>query len=180
MRSSGAARRYSRALFSIAKDEGSTQSIRDELDVLSKVIGETPELRDELFRPLRPVRVRRGVLSSVAERLGFSVTVKNFLTFLIDQRRFVDYEAIREEFERLADEAAGRVQAEVTTASPLSDAHRARLQTALAEQTGQQVELAVRVDPDLIGGAIAKVGGVVFDSSLRTQLSQLRDTLTRG
>ena len=101
-------------------------------------------------------------------------------TFLVDQRRFVDFGSIREEFARLADEAAGRVQAEVTSASPLGDAQRSRLQAALAAQTGQQVELVERVDPDLIGGAVAKVGGVVFDSSLRTQLSVLRDTLTRG
>ena len=180
MRSSGAARRYSRALFSIAKDDGSVPSVRSELESLGQLIDATPELRDELFRPLRPVRVRRGVLSSVAERMGFSVTVKNFLTFLIDQRRFVDFEAIKQEFDRLADEAAGRVKAEVISASPLSDAQRQRLQTALASQTGQQIELDVQVDPELIGGAIAKVGGVVFDSSLRTQLSQLRDTLTRG
>jgi len=180
MRSSGAARRYSRALFSIAQDDGSTDTVRAELETLAKLVDETPELRDELFRPLRPVRVRRNVLSSVAERLGFSTTVKNFLTFLIDQRRFVDFTAIKDEFERLADEAAGRVQAEVVSATPLSESQRERLQTALAQQTGQQVELALQVDPDLIGGAVAKVGGVVFDSSLRTQLSQLRDTLTRG
>lgn len=180
MRSSGAARRYSRALFSIAKDDGTIAAVRGELNALHGVLESSPELRDELFRPLRPVRERRGVLSSVAERLGSSPTVRNFLTFLIDQRRFVDFESIREEFDRLADEAAGRVQAEIISASPLGDSQRARLQAALAQQTGQQVELVEKIDPDLIGGAVAKVGGVVFDSSLRTQLSQLRDTLTRG
>jgi F-type H+-transporting ATPase subunit delta len=180
MRSSGAARRYSRALFSIARDDGSIAAVRGELDAFSQVLGDTPELRDELFRPLRPVRERRGVLAGVSERLGFSPTVRNFLTFLIDQRRLVDFEAIKDEFERLADEAAGRVQAEIISATPLGDAQRSRLQSALAQQTGRHVELVETVDPDLIGGAVAKVGGVVFDSSLRTQLSQLRDTLTRG
>ncbi len=155
MRSSAAARRYARALFSIARDDGRVPDIRGELDALHGVLEDTRELRDELFRPLRPVRQRRGVLSSVAERMGFSVTVRNFLAFLVDQRRFIDFEAIREEYARLADESAGRVKAEVTSASPLDDAQRSRLQAALAQQTGQEVELDLKVDPELIGGAVA-------------------------
>jgi F-type H+-transporting ATPase subunit delta len=57
---------------------------------------------------------------------------------------------------------------------------RERLRAALAARAGREVELEVRVDPSLIGGAIARVGGLVFDGSLRTQLAQLRDNLTRG
>jgi len=80
----------------------------------------------------------------------------------------------------LADEAAGRVRAEVRSASPLRDEQRERLVDALASRTGREIDLTVRVDPSLIGGAIATVGGLVFDGSLRTQLSQLRGTLRQG
>ena len=68
----------------------------------------------------------------------------------------------------------------MVTASPLRDDQRERLRRALAARAGREVELEVRVDPTLIGGAIARVGGLVFDGSLRTQLAQLRDNLTRG
>jgi F-type H+-transporting ATPase subunit delta len=68
----------------------------------------------------------------------------------------------------------------VVAAGPLSDEQRERLRRALAARAGREVELEVRVDPALIGGAIARVGGLVFDGSLRTQLAQLRDNLTRG
>ena len=98
----------------------------------------------------------------------------------VDQRRIVDFDAIVAEYERLADEAAGRLAAEVVAASPLRDDQRERLRRALSARVGSDVELAVKVDPALIGGAIAKVGGLVFDGSLRTQLAQLRDNLTRG
>jgi F-type H+-transporting ATPase subunit delta len=74
--------------------------------------------------------------------------------------------------------AAGLITAEVVAASPLDDRRRDRLRRALSERTGQEVRLQIEVDPSLIGGAIAKVGDLVFDGSLRTQLGQLRATLT--
>ena len=83
-------------------------------------------------------------------------------------------------YDDYADRAAGRTRAQVVSAKPLSDDQRERLRRALAARTGQQVELDERVDSQLLGGAIASVGGLVFDGSLRTQLSQLRTSLTRG
>lgn len=180
MRSTAAARRYARALFSIASDDGAIDAVGTDLDRMAALLDESSELRHALFRPLHPVKERRAVLQSVCERLGIRGSVRNFLVFLIDQRRLVDFESIHREFVRLADEAAGRMQAEVVTASELPDDQRQRLAAALARRTGRQVELVVKVDPALIGGAIAKVGGVVFDGSLRTQLSQLHDSLTKG
>ena len=83
------------------------------------------------------------------------------MLFLIDQRRLVDFDGICDEYQRLADEAAGRVRAEIVTSGALSDEQRARLERALSARTGRSVELEVRVDPDLIGGAVATVSGVV-------------------
>jgi F-type H+-transporting ATPase subunit delta len=180
MRSTAAARRYARALFSIARDDGAIEAIGGDLARIGSLLEDNDELRHALFRPLHPVKERRAVLRAVGERISLSHSVKNFLVFLIDQRRLVAFDAIRSEYDRLADEAAGRMQAEVVTASELPDGQRERLKSALARRTGRQIELVVKVDPELIGGAIAKVGGVVFDGSLRTQLSQLHDSLTKG
>jgi F-type H+-transporting ATPase subunit delta len=126
------------------------------------------------------VAERRAVLREVAERLGFGATARNFFSFLVDQRRLIDFEGIREEYEHLADAAAGRAQGEVVSASPLSDEQRDRLLRALSARTGREVELDVKIDPSLLGGAIASVGTLVFDGSLRTQLNQLRASLTKG
>jgi F-type H+-transporting ATPase subunit delta len=179
-RSSAAARRYARALFSIARDDGAVESVRGELDAMGRLLDEAPELRRALFRPLHPVKERRAVLAGVGQRAGISASVQNFLMFLIDQRRLVDFDAIRSEFGRLADDAAGRIKAEVVSASELPEAQRERLRLAIARRTGREVDLEVAVDPGLIGGAVARIGGMVFDGSLRRQLGQLRDTLTRG
>ena len=180
MRSSAAGRRYARALFALAHEASQVAEIGGEIDSIRDLLAEVPELKDALFRPLHPVAERRAVLRAVAMNLEVRDTVRNFLVFLVDQRRLIDFDGIRDEYQRLADETAGRMRADIVTASPLSDGQRDRLERALSSRTGRQVELDVRVDADLIGGAVAKVGDVVFDGSIRTQLSQLRDTLTRG
>jgi F-type H+-transporting ATPase subunit delta len=179
MRRTSVARRYARALFSLAADQDAVDSTRAELAGMAELLASNPEFERRLFRPLHPVKERRGVLEGVCERGGSSRTVRNFFAYLIDQRRLIDFDAIREEFERLADEAAGQIRAEVLSASPLGDAQRARLVEALVARTGKRVELSLSVDPTLIGGAVARVGGLVFDGSLRTQLSQLGESLMR-
>ena len=180
MISSGAARRYARALFALAREEGSVDAVRGEIDGLADLLSNNDELRHAILRPLHPSKERRAALDGVCQRLGVSDTVRNFCAFLVDQRRVIEFEAIRNAFVELADAAAGVERAEVVSASPLSDAQKDRLRRALSERTGRQIELSERVDPALLGGAVARVGGLVFDGSLRTQLEQLRGSLTRG
>lgn len=174
-----AARRYARALFQLAKEESRVTGVRDELSAFADLVQSNAELRDVLLQPLHPVAERRAVLDQVAERVGAGSTLRHFYAFLIDQRRLVELDAIREEYDRLANEAAGITSAEIRSAHPLSDDQLARLRSALATRTGRDVRVAVDVDPELLGGLVVKLGDVVYDGSLRTQLSQLRATLTR-
>ncbi len=180
MAGTAAARRYAKALFSLAGESSSVAAVRAELNDLERLFDEVPELREALFRPLHPVSQRRAALDSVAERLGSSTTVKQFYAFLIDQRRIVDFPAIHAEFERLADEAEGRVPARVVSATALSDEQQERLRRALNARTGRDVQLEVEVDPDLVGGLVARVGDLVFDGSIKTHLQQLRSNLMKG
>jgi F-type H+-transporting ATPase subunit delta len=180
MRASAAARRYARALFSLAREEHSVSETRTELERISSVLEESDELRDVLFTPLHPLEERKHVLDAVSTSLGLSPTLKHFQALLIDQRRLVDFPGICEEFARLADETSGLMTAQVTCASALDDRRKDRLRRALSQATGREVRLEVSVDPELIGGAIAKVGDVVFDGTLAAQLGQLRATLTKG
>jgi F-type H+-transporting ATPase subunit delta len=179
MKPSPAASRYAKALFGLAKDEHRLSEIRAEVDALAALLTESDELRGALFMPLFPGEERKAVLRAVAER-GLSQLVTNFCSFLIDQRRMLDFAAVAEEFGRLADEEAGLLTAEVISASLLDDRRRDRLRRALSERTGREVRVEVTLEPELIGGAIAKVGDLVIDGSIRTQLSQLRANLMKG
>jgi F-type H+-transporting ATPase subunit delta len=180
MQASAAARRYAKALFEISREDHKVAEVRGELARLSETLEENRDLRDALFTPLHPADERKKVLDAVAASLGLSQTVKHFQSHLIDRRRLVDFPEICEEFGRLADETSGLMTAEVTSASPLDDRRKDRLRRALSQATGREVRLEVKVDSELIGGAIAKVGDVVFDGTLSAQLSQLRANLTKG
>ena len=154
--------------------------MRRELDAIHGALEASDELSAAILQPLHPSAERRAVLKGVCQRLGASTSVVNFCALLVDQRRVIDFEAIRDTYGQLADDAAGRTRAQVVSASPLNETQRERLRSALTARTGKQVELEESVDSSLLGGAVASVGGFVFDGSLRTQLEQLRSGLTRG
>lgn len=175
-----AARRYAKALFRLAKEEGDPAAALHELDTLDELLVAEPELRDALFRPVHPSAERRRVLEVVAERLGLGVMVRHFGGVLIEHRRMAHLPEIRRELARLVDEEGGRTRAQVRSAAPLDDGQLDRLRRALSTRTGRDVQLEVEVDPSLIGGVVATVGGLVFDGSLRAQLDHLRATLMKG
>jgi len=180
MRASAAARRYAKALFALAQEDRRVSEIRGELTQMVSLIEGSGDLREALLTPLHPVAERKAVVAALEEREGLSPLLRNFFAYLIDRRRLVDFDEIAGEFERLADEASGLLTAQVISATELDDRRKDRLRRALSERTGREVRLDIQVDSDLIGGAIAKVGDLVFDGSLRTQLRQLRTNLTKG
>lgn len=173
-----ASRRYAKALFELARDDGRVEEVGGELEALGRLLDEEPRLRDVLLQPIHPAGERRRVLEAVGERLEASPLVQHFYSFLIDQRRLVDFDGIREEYARLAVEAAGVTKARLLAARPLRDEQRERLRAALSARVGRELELEVEVDPQLLGGVVAQIGDLVFDGSLRTHLAQLRANLT--
>ena len=179
MRSHAAARRYGRAIFQLAAEEGRADALLEEVDSLASLLAENAAFADVLYRPLSPLAERRAAFAAIASRMGLGATLQRFVEFLLQQHRMRDFPLIAEELHRLADEAAGRVQAEVASAAPLATEQLARVQRALATKTGREVRVTPRVDPALIGGIVARVGDLVFDGSVRAQLEQLRANLVR-
>jgi F-type H+-transporting ATPase subunit delta len=178
--SSKAANRYAKALFALGREEQSLTSLRTEVNGLAGLLEEHSDLREVLLTPLHPAEERKAVLVKVAEKEGLSALLRNFTSYLIDQRRLIYFPDIVHEFNRLADQDEGLLTATVRSASALDEEREQRLQRALSERTGRRVRLDVELDPSLIGGAIATVGDLVIDGSLRPQLSQLRATLMKG
>ena len=180
MPSTAAARRYARAIFGLAGEEGRIDEVRGELAKLAQLFEESPELSSVALEPLHPVAERLAVLDRLAERLGLHPTVRQLCAILVEHGRMADFPVIREEVERLANEAAGHLEAEILAASPLPPAQLERLRRALTARTERDVQLRVTIDPALLGGVVARVGDLVFDGSLRTQLVQLRANLMKG
>lgn len=169
--------RAGRALFDIVSSRGESAVAVASLDALSALMTEHGELQKALASPFIPASARRGILDELAPRLAMPDTVRRTLHVLADQGVLNDVPALAAHVHKLHNRHIGIVDATVTTAVPLSDAQVSELQTTLSRVTGKNVLLSARVDPSVIGGAVARVGGQVFDGTLARQLARLQDQL---
>lgn len=180
MKNIAIARRYAKALLLIGKEDGQTATYREELGGFTALLADQPDLARALTNPLYNTADRRKVLNAVLQRLNLSRVVTAFLTLLFDKGRFGFVDAINERFQHLADELKGIARATLVTATDLTDETVGKIRAALSQRTGRQVEMAVEVDPGLIGGIVTRIGDLVLDGSVRTQLANMRETLKKG
>jgi F-type H+-transporting ATPase subunit delta len=170
-------RRYARALFSIGVDRGSFEQLGTELDAVAALWTGSAELRQALENPVFKMSEKRAVLQGLLPRVAPTADVQKFVLLLLERRRLPAVANIARAFREMADLHRGRVRAHVTSAQPLGAAELERVRQSLARRTGKQVIIETAVDPALIGGLVARVGDLVLDGSVRTQLGNMRDRL---
>jgi F-type H+-transporting ATPase subunit delta len=170
-------RRYARALFSIGVDRGTFEQLGKELEAFAELWSGSAELRQALANPVFKASEKRNVLQSLLPRVTPTADVQKFLLLLLERRRLAAVANISRAYREMADLHTGRVRAHVTSAQPLAPAELERVRASLARRTGKQVIVETNVDPALIGGLVARVGDLVLDGSVRTQLGSLRDKL---
>ena len=174
------ANRYARALADVVLDASSGLEPREAVRQLFEfefLLAQAPELRTILLNPAVPPARKRAVISRLAEPLGASPLIRNFLCVVIDRRRIGVLSEIRQAFEDLLDERLGIVRADVTSPRQLSEEQRSRLREELAKLTGKQVRCEFEVEDNLLGGAVVQMGSTIYDGSLRGQLETLRQRL---
>lgn len=172
-------RRYAKAVFSIGQANGNLEAMGNDLRSLAKAMKESEELVTVLTNPAIRRNDRRRVLDALLGRIGAQPHTKNLVYILLDGERLGSVEGISRELDAMIEARSGRVTAEVVSARPLDQAQMAQITAALEQLSGKKVDVARREDPSLLGGVVAKVGDVVYDGSLRTQLRTLRDELTK-
>ena len=179
MKGSIVGRRYARALFQLGVERGDAAEIAEELDQLTDEILGAPELERVLFTPIHPRAERADVMAAVCESLETSDEIRGFGLLLVDANRAALLPEVRDALRELVEQAAGRVEAEITSARTLESAEADQLRAALSERVGAQVTLKLEVDPELLGGAVARVGDLLIDGSVRNQLRTLRGALRK-
>ncbi len=160
----------------IGVEEGNVDALTREIGELAATLKGSPELLELLASPVVREDARRAVMKDVASRMGLSATARNVALLLTDRRKGAIIPDVATALSALGDEKAGKVQAEVTSAVPLSDAQYTRLTGVLEKLTGRSIALARKVDPSLIGGVVTRIGDKVYDGSVRTRLEELRAT----
>lgn len=165
--------RYAQALLSVAQEHNILEAVGNDVNSILELLRQSPDLKEFLANPIYKLETKRSVLNQV---LGDSIHpyTRNFLLVLVDRRRIVLLEGVCRQFQALLRKLNQTVLAEVTSVSELNDEQRQSIKEKVIALTGaRDAELETKIDRDLIGGVIIKVGSQVIDASLRGQLRRI-------
>jgi F-type H+-transporting ATPase subunit delta len=179
MTSRAAGIRYARALFDVVRQEGDVQQAGQDLAGFAEFVSKHDVLPKIFSNPAIPAPKKRAVVEQLIAHAGsMSPVVRKLLLLLAERDRLALLPDITVAYQNRLNEHAQVVRAEIVTAVGLPADRVAALQQGLAQATGRQVQIESRVDPSIIGGAIARVGSTVYDGSVTRQLQKMKEALT--
>jgi len=161
----------------IGTEDGSYQRIGQDVASMADAIATSGELSNLLTNPVFPREDREKIVLSILQRIGASKTVINFSRLLLDRECLSILPDISRELSAMIDAKSGQLTAEVTSAVALSPMQQNELKATLETLSGKKIQIEATEDPSLLGGLVAKVGDLVYDGSVRTQLLELGRSL---
>jgi len=174
---SGVAGRYATALFDLARESNTIDALKADLDRFDALIAGSDDLLRLVRSPVFSADEQLQALTAVLERAAIAGLAERFLKLVAANRRLFAVRDMVKAFGALVADHKGEATAEVTVAEQLKDEHVAALRAALKAVTGKDVDLAVKVDPAILGGLVVKVGSRMVDTSLRTKLNAIRHAM---
>jgi F-type H+-transporting ATPase subunit delta len=169
--------RYASALFDLARDERQIDAVGRSLDLIAQTLVDSRDFAELVSSPL----VDRGdagkAFEAVGGELGLDEITKNFLGVLAKNGRKNQLQPVMRAFRRLASEHRGETTADVVTAHPLKDDQLAALKQQLRTRAGRDVAVETRIDPEILGGIVVKMGSQMIDASIRTKLNRLAEAM---
>jgi F-type H+-transporting ATPase subunit delta len=169
---------YARSLFEVARERGKLDQVREQLGQFVDALNENRELAVFFFSPYFSIKEKQDALGRVLE--GADEIFLNFLKLLIEKHRMPVIFRIRQAFEQLWEEENRTLPVEITSAIELDEGTTESLATQIAERAGRKVKLSTRVDPEILGGLVVRVGNSILDASIRNRLEQLRRHVAQG
>jgi F-type H+-transporting ATPase subunit delta len=170
----GLATRYATALFELARDAGALDKVAADLEGIKTMIEQSTDLRRLVRSPVIGRADQGKAMDAVLVRAEVDDLTRRFVGVVAANRRLFSLEAIIAAFRNLLAKSRGELTAVVSTAQPLSDAQKAALDASLRRAVGVKVAVETKVEPELLGGMIVRIGSRMFDSSLRSKLQRLQ------
>jgi len=180
MKNLAVSRRYAKALILIGQEDGQAEQYNAELESIVELFDTQEGFETALINPLFNKNDRKRVLEAVLAATDLSAIMKSFLILLFDKGRIGFLREIASYYKDLADELKGVVKASIVSATQLSSEAVEKIKESLSKKTGKTIVLNVAQDPSLIGGVVTKIGDLVMDGSVKTQLMNMRETLKKG
>ena len=178
---SALALRYARAFAQVATAANlDPRSSLNQLRGFAQVFSEHRELREILEDPSIPNEQKLRVLDGLGSRLEISGPVRNLLAVIMDHRRLQELEEVVAEYAAMADQETGLTEVEIVTARPIGEQERHTLEDRAAELAHGRVRAIYSEDASLLGGAVLKIGSMVYDGSLRAQLQELKERMAES
>ncbi|PKB25055.1 ATP synthase F1 subcomplex delta subunit [Novosphingobium kunmingense] len=169
--------RYASALYDLASEQASVTVVESDLEKLDQAILGSADLAALIRNPQIGRDAGGKAIDGVADVLGLSALTKNFLGVLAANRRLGTLPQVVSAFHTIAAAARGEASAEVTSAHPLSASQIASLAEKLKARQGKDVKITAKVDPELLGGLVVRIGSTQIDSSIRTRLNTLANAM---
>ena len=170
------ARRYGRALLTLAGEQSIRRRVADELKALAALIGRESLLREYLADPTIAVSAKQAILDEIMKQ-GFNPLTRNFVGLLVGNRRAAVLAEVVQFLEARLDQEEGRVEVRVESALPMTDADQADFMRRLKQWLNKKVVLEIAVVPELLAGITIRVGDRLIDGSCRGQLTRMRRVL---
>jgi F-type H+-transporting ATPase subunit delta len=171
---SGVPGRYATALFELAQEEGEIDSTSANLSRFQALLDQSEDLRRLVRSPVFSAEDQLAALDAICAKAEIGSLALNFLRLVTRNRRLFAIADMIKAYRTLIAQARGEIAAEVTSAEPLGQQHVNDLKAAIKSTVGRDVDLALKVDPAILGGLIVKVGSRMVDNSLKTKLQNLR------
>ena len=172
------ANRYAKALFDVAlAEKNDLAQIDRDLEAVVAMMHDNPDLAAASDRAGVTEAARASLMAAVADKMGLTAPVTKLLVVLADSRKLNLLPDLAASYRERLLSHQNIVRAEVTSAAPLSPEQTKALADSLSKVTGKKVNLSVSVDPDLLGGVVARIGSTVYDGSVKTQLERMRQQL---
>jgi len=175
--STGIASRYATAIFGLSKDDGALAALDTDITALRTLLAESEDFRNMIASPVYSREEQAKAVGAVSEKMEFSAPVRNTLGLMASKRRLFVLPQLVDALSTLLAEEKGEVTAEVTAAQALSADQESKLVETLKSSVGKDVKINLSVDEALIGGLIVKVGSRMIDTSIRSKLAALQNTM---
>jgi F-type H+-transporting ATPase subunit delta len=174
------ARRYAKAVIDLAQEADILKEVGKDLDRIAALFADSHELVNVFADPTIAPGAKEKVLSEVLEKGGVQELTMKFIHVVLGKGRILGIGEIAQAYREFLDQIENRVRARVVSAAPLSKKEESGISDALSKISGKEITLEVEVDESLLGGVVAYIGSQVYDGSIKNQLTQIKDNLSKG